>query len=77
MEQRLSSIFVTPLQRITRYPLLLKVMIKEAEKSTDKIDKAMIKDAVAKTEEIIGYVNKVKEAGDIKKLPVRYNTLSF
>ena len=71
-EQRLNSVFITPMQRITRYPLLLKSMIKEAEKSTDKIDKAMIKDVLARTEEITGYVNKVKEAGAIKKLPVRY-----
>ena len=71
-EQRLNSVFITPMQRITRYPLLLINMIKVAEKSTDKIDIEMIKDVLAKTQEITGYVNKVKEAGAIKKLPVRY-----
>ena len=74
----LSSVYATPFQRITRYPLLLKSIIKFAEKSQDEIDIPLIKDVLARAGEITEYVNKVKEAGAIKKLPVRYHhSLSY
>ena len=78
IEKVLSSVFATPFQRITRYPLLLREMIKLAKKSEDEIDISLIKDVHARTGEIADYVNKVKEAGAIKKLPVRYRySLSY
>ena len=77
IEKRLSSVFVTPFQRIIRYPLLLKAMIKIAEKSQDEIDISLIKDVLAKTEEITWYINKVIEAGAIENLPVRYYTYNI
>ena len=77
IEKVLSSVFATPFQRITRYPLLLREMIKIAKKSEDEIDISLLKDVHARTEEIAWYVNKVKEAGAIKKLPVRYHFISF
>ena len=78
IEKVLSSVFVTPFQRITRYPLLLREMVKIAKKSEDEIDISLIKDVFDRTGEITEYVNKVKEAGAIKKLPVRYHhSISF
>ena len=53
-------------------------MTKLAKKSEDEIDISLIKDVHARTGEIADYVNKVKEAGAIKKLPVRYHhSISF
>ena len=78
IQKTLNNVFITPFQRITRYPLLLKSLIKAAEKSPDEIDIPLIKDVLARTGEIADYVNKVKEAGAIKKLPVRYRySLSY
>ena len=78
IKKTLPNVFVTPFQRITRYPLLLREMVKIAKKSEDEIDISLIKDAHDRTGEIANYVNKVKEAGAIKKLPVRYHhSISF
>ena len=78
IEKTLNNVFVTPFQRITRYPLLLREMVKIAKKSEDEIDISLIEDVHARTGEIADYVNKVKEAGAIKKLPVRYRySLSY
>ena len=53
-------------------------MLKIAKKSEDEIDISLIKDVFDRTGEITEYVNKVKEAGAIKKLPVRYHhSISF
>ena len=48
-------------------------MVKIAKKSEDEIDISLINEVHDRTGEIADYVNKVKEAGAIKKLPVRYH----
>ena len=68
----ISSLVVEPMQRTTRYPLLIKELIKSFKKSNDTKNLDSLKTALSEVEEIAKYANLVQDVGKMKDLPVSY-----
>ena len=68
----LSSLLMTPVQRVTRYQLLIKEITNYYGKARDEENYALMQNAYDEAHEICEYANDMMTAGRIEDLPVRH-----
>ena len=71
----LSGLLMTPVQRVTRYQLLVNDIKNSFNKANDEENHAVMQNAYDEAHEICEYANDMMTAGRIEGLPVRKTLL--